>query len=73
MLNELFISPHTSKELYPFIATYRASALSLVSAETGNLKLLGKAFVLFEDAVENYATVSYLPEFLRGSGAENLP
>ncbi len=38
-LSELFKSPNTSKELIPFIASYRASALSLVSAETRKLKL----------------------------------
>jgi hypothetical protein len=73
ILSELFNSPETSKELFPFIASYRASALSLVGAETKKLKLLGKAFLLFNDAVDNYANVSYLPEFLRGSVAENLP
>jgi hypothetical protein len=57
----------------PFIAAYRASALSLVSAETKKLKLLGQAFTLFKDAVEKYAAISYPPEFLRGSVAENLP
>ena len=72
-LSELFNSPNTSKELLPFIASYRASALSLVGAETKKLKLLGEAFTLFNDAVKNYAAVSYLPEFLRGSVAENLP
>jgi len=72
-LSELFNSPNTSKELFPFIASYRASALSLVGAETKKLKLLGEAFTLFNDAVKNYAAVSYLPEFLRGSVAENLP
>jgi len=72
-LSELLNSPGTSKELFPFIASYRASALSLVGAETKKLKLLGEAFTLFNDAVKNYATVSYLPEFLRGSVAENLP
>jgi len=72
-LSDLFSLPNTSKELLPFIASYRASALSLVGAETKNLKLLGEAFGLFHDAVENYAIVSYLPEFLRGSVAENLP
>ena len=64
-LSELFNSPNTSKELFPFIASYRASALSLVGAETKKLKLLGEAFTLFNDAVKNYAAVSYLPEFLR--------
>ena len=72
-LSELLNSPNTSKELLPFIVSYRASSLSLVSAETKKLKLLGEAFNLFNDAVKNYATVSYLPEFLRGSVAENLP
>ena len=72
-LSELFNSPNTSIELFPFIASYRASALSLVGAETKKLKLLGEAFVLFNDAVKNYSTVSYLPEFMRGSVAENLP
>ncbi|WP_316635963.1 hypothetical protein [uncultured Flavobacterium sp.] len=72
-LSELFNLPNTSKELLPFVASYRASALSLVGAETNKLKLLGEAFALFNDAVKNYASVSYLPEFLRGSVAENLP
>ena len=72
-LSELFNSSNTSKELLPFIASYRASALSLVGAETKKLKLLGEAFTLFNNAVKNYADVSYLPEFLRGSVAENLP
>ena len=73
ILSALLNSPNTSKELLPFIASHRASALSLVSAETRKLKLLGEAFTLFNDAVKTYATVSYLPEFLRGSVAENLP
>lgn len=73
ILSELFNSANTSKELLPFIASYRASSLSLVGAETKKLKLLGEAFDLFNDAVKNYSTVSYLPEFLRGSVAENLP
>lgn len=72
-LSELFNSPNTTKELLPFIESYRASALSLVGAETKKLKLLGEAFSLFNDAVKNYSSVSYLPEFLRGSVAENLP
>jgi tetratricopeptide (TPR) repeat protein len=73
MLTELFSSPNTTKELMPFVASYRASALSLVGAETKKLKLLGKAFTLFNDAVKKYSDVSFLPEFLRGSVAENLP
>jgi len=72
-LSELFHSPNTTKEFLPFIASYRASALSLVGAETKKLKLLGEAFSSFNDAVKNYSSVSYLPEFLRGSVAENLP
>jgi len=72
-LSDLFNSPSTTQELMPFIASYRASALSLVGAETKKLKLLGQAFTLFGDAVEKYAAISYLPEFLRGSVAENLP
>jgi hypothetical protein len=73
ILSELFNSPNTSKELFPFITSYRASALALIVAESRKMKLLGKAFTLFNDAVKNYATISYLPEFLRGSVAENLP
>ena len=73
ILTELLNSPATSKGLYPFIVSYRASALSLVGAETRKIKLLGKAFTLFNEAVKNYGTISYLPEFLRGSVAENLP
>lgn len=73
ILSELFNSANTSKELLPVIASYRASSLSLVGAETKKLKLLGEAFELFNDAVKNYSAVSYLPEFLRGSVAENLP
>lgn len=72
-LSELFYSVATTKELMPFIASYRASALSLISAETKKLNLLKQAFVQFEDAVSKYAYVTYLPEFLRGSVAENLP
>jgi len=73
ILTELIENPQTSKELLPFISSYRASALSLVGAETKKLKFLGEAFILFDDAVRKYAEVSYLPEFLRGSVAENLP
>jgi tetratricopeptide (TPR) repeat protein len=73
ILSELFDSPSTTKELMPFIASYRASALALVSGETKKLALIGKAFKLFGQAVSEYADVSYLPEFMRGSVAENLP
>ena len=71
-LTELEGALHASEYL-PFVASYRASALSLVGAETRKLSLVGDAFRLFEVAVERYADVSYLPEFLRGSVAENLP
>jgi tetratricopeptide (TPR) repeat protein len=68
-LSELYNSESIDINLMPFVA----SALSLVGAEIKNLKLLGQAFTLFEDAVNKYAKVCYLPEFLRGSVAENLP
>jgi hypothetical protein len=73
VLSGLMVKTSTTKELLPFISSYRASALSLVGAETKKLTLLGKAFTLFNEAVHLYASVSYLPEFLRGSVAENLP
>jgi hypothetical protein len=73
LLSQLLNSPLTSKELMPFIASYRASAIALVGAETRKLNLVGEAFTLFGEAVEKYAAISYLPEFLRGSVAENLP
>lgn len=72
-LTELFISDKTPKELMPFVASYRASALSLIVSETKKLKLLDESFALFEDAVEKYSDISPLPEFMRGSVAENLP
>jgi tetratricopeptide (TPR) repeat protein len=73
ILSELSASPVTSQELMPFITSYRASALALVGAETKKLKPLGEAFKLFDLAIKKYAGISYLPEFLRGSVAENLP
>ena len=73
ILTVLFESKTTTKELMPFIASHRASALSLVGGETKKLGLVGQAFTLFEQAVNDYAEISYLPEFLRGSVAENLP
>ena len=71
-LSELFNSNETTKELLPFISSYRASALSLVCAETKKLRLLNEAFDMFKEAIEKYSHVSYLPEFMRGSVAENL-
>lgn len=73
LLDEMCNSPFTSPALMPFLASYRASSLSLKGAETRKLKLIGEAFSQFNDAVRKYAEVSYLPEFLRGSVAENLP
>ena len=73
VLSELHASKTTTPELLPFLASYKASALSLVSAETRKLSLLSGAFTEFGMAAEQYASVSYLPEFLRGSVAENLP
>ena len=72
-LSELYNSITTTKELMPFICSYRASSISLVGAETKKLRFVSKAFNLFNDAVNKYSAVSYLPEFLRGSVAENLP
>ena len=34
---------------------------------------MGEAFALFNEAVVQYSSISYLPEYLRGSVAENLP
>lgn len=73
ILTELFNSVPVETELYLFVVSYRASALALVSAETKKIKLLVNAFSLLNDAVNKYASISYLPEFLRGSIAENLP
>ena len=73
ILSELFLETTTTKELLPFITSYRASALSLLGGETMKLGLVGDAFKLFEESIQNYGDVSYSPEFLRGSVAENLP
>ncbi|MCH7402888.1 hypothetical protein ACFOUP_16820 [Belliella kenyensis] len=73
VLTAQFKASDTPQELLPYICSYRASALSLVSSETNSLKLLSQAFELFKEAVDNYSSISYLPEFLRGSVAENLP
>ena len=73
ILTEMAQNKQVTRELMPFISSYRASAIALVGAETKKLGLLGDAFKLFEEAVNNYAEISYLPQFLRGSVAENLP
>jgi len=66
-------TPDLTPEIKPFIVSYRASALSLISAETQKIKYLNQAFNLLDQAVKEYAEVCYLPEFLRGSISENLP
>ena len=73
LLSVLAICENTQKELLPFICCYRASALALVGAESKKLNLIYQSFDLFKQAVKHYAKVSYLPEFLRASVAENLP
>lgn len=73
VLSGLFSSKQTTPALLPIVAAYRASALSLVGAETKKVSLLSVAFAEFESTVKNYADVSPYPEFLRGSVAENLP
>lgn len=73
VLSELYLDMKTSNELLPFITSYRASALSLLGGETMKLGLVGDAFKLFEESIQKYGDVSYSPEFLRGSVAENLP
>ena len=73
ILSELFDMESLSQEERLFVASYRASSLSLIGAEKRKLKLVRQAFDLLEDAVKKYSEVSYLPEFLRGSIAENLP
>ena len=57
----------------PFVLSYKASALALLSGETRKLGYLSEAFKLFNQAIANYASVSYAPEFMRGSVSENLP
>lgn len=73
LLTQLQLNATASTELLPFVASYRASALALVGGETKKLNLVGQAFKLFEEAVAQYAQISYMPQFLRGSVAENLP
>jgi hypothetical protein len=57
----------------PFVLSYKASALALLSGETRKLSYLSESFKLFNEAVTDYASVSYAPEFMRGSVSENLP
>lgn len=73
ILDMLYNSSKTTGELLPFISSYRASALSLMASETNNLIQLFRSFSLFDEAIKKYADISYLPEFMRGSVAENIP
>ncbi len=73
ILNELFIDKNTTPELLIFIRTYQASSLSLIAGETMKLRLVGKAFDIFKEVVNDYSDISPRPEFMRGSVAENLP
>lgn len=73
LLESLMRSSATPSEFLPFVVSYRASALALVGGETKSLKLLSQAFRDFQSAVTNYAAITYLPEFMRASVAENLP
>lgn len=73
VLSELYLDSTITNELLPFITSYRASALSLLGGETMKLGLVSDAFKLFDESIEKYGDVSYSPEFLRGSVAENLP
>lgn len=73
LLNAAFTDSSLLPGFMPFVAAYRASALSLVGAETGKLKPLHAAFEAFAAAEAAYGAVCYAPAFLRGSVAENLP
>jgi len=73
ILTKMYENKNTTAELFIYIESYRASAMSLVAAENRKLSLLGTAFDLFKIAIDKYASVSPRPEFMRGSVAENLP
>ena len=73
ILSECEVNTETPEALEPFILSYEASAMALVAGETFKLSLIGKSFKLFETAIQKYGTVHYLPAFMRGSVAENLP
>ena len=73
ILSECEVNTETPEALELFILSYEASAMALVAGETFKLSLIGKSFKLFETAIQKYGTVHYLPEFMRGSVAENLP
>lgn len=73
ILSECESAPEASEALQPFMLSYKASAMALVAGETFKLSLIGKSFQLFETAIQKYGAIHYLPEFMRGSVAENLP
>ena len=73
VLSDCEAHPQASEALQPFIFSYKASAMALVAAETFKLSLIGKSFQLFEITIQKYGAIHYLPEFMRGSVAENLP
>lgn len=73
ILEKLVTDVDLAKDLKPWVFSYRASALALVSGEQSKLGLLSKAFELFEQAIIEFGDDSYLPRFLRGSVSENMP
>ena len=73
ILSECEVNTETPEALQPFILSYKASTMALVAGETLKLSLISKSFKLFETAIQKYGAVHYLPEFMRGSVAENLP
>ena len=73
ILSECEVNTETPEALEPFILSYEASAMALVAGETFKLSLIDKSFKLFETAIQKYGAIHYLPEFMRGSVAENLP
>ena len=73
ILSECEVNTETPEALQPFILSYKASTMALVAGETLKLSLIIKSFKLFETAIQKYGAVHYLPEFMRGSVAENLP
>jgi tetratricopeptide (TPR) repeat protein len=74
VFNEVLPNLTDEMENYkPFVLSYKASALSLLSGETRKLGYLKEAYIIFDEAVEQYGHYSYIPEFMRGSVSENLP
>lgn len=66
MLNETLPNLNDALAVFnPFVLSYKASALALLSSETRKLRYLNEAFKLINEAVSKYASVSYAPEFMR--------